>query len=92
MAHTESDQAYRAARRRVVRSLHPDRGGDTATFVAAMQAIEQRSAQSPGERPQVVATGHTRMRRGVKAGGRALRAARALLPRGWPGARRYIQL
>lgn len=80
-------RAWTLARHRAARTYHPDRGGDVATYLDALAAVDARfgfPAASDHEAPKVV--GASRRRR------RPLRAVRTRLPRWVPGARRYIQV
>jgi hypothetical protein len=47
----ERSAAHRAARRDVVRRLHPDRGGDPEEFRAALQRVDEQFAAPPATRP-----------------------------------------
>lgn len=82
----------RAQRRELLRHHHPDLGGDPAEFVAVMAAIDRLgSSRGPGRdasptRGVATATWGRRRRR------RVLSTTRAVLPRRFPGARRYGHL
>ncbi|WP_018157439.1 hypothetical protein [Demetria terragena] len=94
---TESDLAAqrRAAERAAARRLHPDVGGDADQYVAEMKRIAQQFGDSAGGEPVVTAEGFVRSRhvaRIRRAARRTARGARAAVPSGWPGARKYGQL
>lgn len=90
--------ASAAARRAVARRLHPDLGGDPQEYVAAMAALDRRYPREPhGEHHtadgvvNVVARHRIRSAMGVTAR-KTVACVRGVLPRGWPGARRYGRL
>lgn len=101
-------QQWRSARRAVLRAHHPDRGGDPDRMRSELDLVDRRFGVRPGAttwddvssgassvdlRPpgrwQPVARGLRRARVAVRRG---TRTARARLPSGWPGHRRYIDL
>lgn len=88
----------RSARRAVIRSLHPDRGGDPDELIEALRALDPSLDRVPGLAPVNDAANRvtvtfavtTSRRRTAAWRGRALvRQARSRLPRRWPGALRY---
>ncbi|MDQ2851379.1 MAG: hypothetical protein M3Y49_11715 [Actinomycetota bacterium] len=94
---------YVAAQRAVARRLHPDLGGDPQQYVAAMAALdgEYRDRQHAGvptsgpytTRGVVQVVARHRVRSTLRVTARqAVACVRGVLPRGWPGARRYAQL
>ncbi len=94
MGDQEAARRWRAERRRILRELHPDRGGDPDAYLAAVSAIGARcggvsaaAAASPSTWGSATATQILRHR-----WRRTLTSARVRIPRGWPGARRYAQL
>ncbi|GAC67136.1 hypothetical protein [Gordonia soli] len=84
----DADREYRDARRRVARTLHPDRGGDPAAFHAALEEIERthRGAgrPTPVTSHDVVFVRRRPVRRRVLA---LMRSAQQRI-----GRRRYIDL
>ncbi|GAB3659758.1 hypothetical protein GCM10027596_17550 [Nocardioides korecus] len=93
-------QQWRADRRAVLLAHHPDRGGDPARMQDELARVDQRYAdREVGAAAQValdppgpwqpVARGLRRARGAVR---RSARGARARLPPGWPGHRRYLDL
>lgn len=85
--------AWQGARRAAARRHHPDLGGDTDTYLAALAEVDRRFAAAPTTSP----SGRwVRIRRAMNRQRRRsrtrVRAVRARLPRGMPGARRYIDL
>ncbi|MBO1768336.1 hypothetical protein [Allobranchiibius sp. GilTou38] len=89
---------HAAARRAVARRLHPDLGGDSQEYVAAMAELDHRlgvTAAAPhaagqGPVPDIVRHGRLSSVRGNTR--RAARTMRRILPSGWPGSRRYGRL
>jgi len=95
----EQAAARRRARRVVARLHHPDRGGDGATYRAALAEVDRRfgigvTAAPSGEPPLIGgrAPRRSRGRRLARTLRRAVRGARARLPRWAPGARRWVDL
>ena len=92
------DAAWRAARRRVARELHPDLGGDADAYLAALAEVDaahgRRADGSPAAPPVTVLVSRRRKAlRVVLRGARdASRVVRRRLPPGTPGARRYSDL
>lgn len=91
--------AHAAARRAVARRLHPDLGGDPQEYLAAMERVDRQfgTTSSGGLRQAASAPPYVVRRSSslssVQKGTRgAVRAIRGVLPRGWPGARRYGRL
>lgn len=86
---------WEAERRRVARRHHPDLGGDTASYLAALAEVDRRfGAMDPGVELHTdlwtrVRRDLTRRRRGTRA---RVRKLRQRLPRGVPGSRRYFEL
>lgn len=87
--------ARRAAERATARRLHPDLGGDPEEYIAAMNRLAEKYDAPPKSQDGgsfegfVHARRWSRLRRRVR---RATRGARAAVPSGWPGARKYGQL
>ena len=88
---------WRSERRSVVLAHHPDRGGDPGRLQGELDLVDERfrvrdqvvvDLVAPG-RLQPLARALRRSSRGVVRG---TRRARARLPRGWPGHRRYLDL
>ncbi|WP_191563797.1 hypothetical protein [Janibacter melonis] len=71
---------WRRDRRAALRAHHPDLGGDADSLRAALAEVDRRHTPTPAPR--------SRRRRAR----RLVRALRGRLPRGWPGARRYLDL
>lgn len=94
MVDQESARRWRAERRRILREMHPDRGGDPDAYLAAVAAIGTRGgggrvAETTASSPLVCATMPQVLRRHWR---RTLMSARVRIPRRWPGARRYARL
>lgn len=97
-----SHAAWRSERRRVVKALHPDVGGDPETYLQTMREVDQRHGIAPSQatdppaaRPRRSSIAHRLGRARHTARRRSKRAVqnvRARLPRGVPGSRRYIDL
>ena len=100
-------QQWRSARRAVLRAHHPDRGGDPDRMRSELDLVDQRFGVVAGATPPVGDTAHPQVdlrppgrwqpvARGLRRAGvvvrRGTRTARARLPTGWPGHRRYIDL
>ncbi|MFC5382679.1 hypothetical protein [Aquipuribacter nitratireducens] len=85
--------SWRAERRAVARTHHPDRGGDVDAYLAALAEVDARHGRLTTAGPP---PGRPRARRGTGAlrrrARRGVRRARSLLPRGVPGARRWASL
>lgn len=82
----------RAEQRRIARECHPDAGGDPQDFVARMARLTELSRPTELTQPHARPSATRRRfvtRRRVRS---AVRALRGRLPRGVPGARRYIDL
>ena len=65
-ASAQRDRTRVRARRRVVRELHPDRGGDPQSFIAALAAVDAAHGHSPGgagDAGVIVIVRHLRWRR-----------------------------
>ncbi|SIS22450.1 hypothetical protein [Williamsia sterculiae] len=78
-----ADRDLRAARRAVIRANHPDVGGDPATLRRELDRLASVGGQAvPGARPRAL-----RRRAAIR-----VRTLRAKLPRGCPGAKRYVDL
>lgn len=94
----EDEAAYRTARRRAARQHHPDVGGSTEEYLAALAEVDRRFGRAPDGRPLgpdvvVVTTLRRRALRVALRGARdASRAVRRRLPPGVPGSRRYGNL
>ncbi len=70
------DRGWVAARRAAVRALHPDRGGDSGAFIAALAAIDTMYGRLPsgGQHvPVTVIVRHPRWRRLTAVLNRAVR-------------------
>ncbi|MEJ5913045.1 hypothetical protein [Pseudokineococcus sp. 1T1Z-3] len=96
-AATDDDDAWRAARRRAARQHHPDLGGSTEAYMAALAEVDAafgRGAPTGGPRPVVVTTSlRRRLLRVTLRGARdASRSVRQRLPPGVPGSRRWGNL
>ena len=90
----ESARRWRAERRRILRELHPDRGGDPDAYLAAVSAPGARGGcgivvETTDSSPQVSATMPQILRRHWR---RTVMSAHVRIPRRWPGARRYARL
>ncbi|WP_043644310.1 hypothetical protein [Nocardioides alkalitolerans] len=91
----EDRAAYLRERRALVRTHHPDVGGDPAELQRRLALLDARYGVGPApaaEQQQftVVPTGPVgRLRRRAR---RARRAVRARIPRGVPGSRRYVRV
>lgn len=93
-------QQWRADRRAVLLAHHPDRGGDPDRMQDELEQLDRRYAdREVGPAGQVTLAAPSpfqpltrRLRRAGRAAGRSTRAARARLPAGWPGHRRYLDL
>lgn len=86
--------AWRRERRDVARRLHPDVGGTTEDYLAALREVDRRyglytEAALASSRLRMVLRRARRFRRRARG---LVRQARARLPRSVPGARRYINL
>ena len=59
------DRRWVAARRATVAALHPDRGGDPETFIAALAALDSAHGPCGGtlQAPLIVIRRHRRWRR-----------------------------
>jgi len=74
---------------------HPDLGGDPDEFIRLLNQVDARFGQHDGRRrpddsaPSALKRARYRLRRQRKAGASKIRSA---LPRGFPGARRSIEL
>ena len=67
------DQRWVAARRAAARALHPDRGGDPDTFIAALAALDTGGHRPGGhDVPLIVIVRHARWRRLLAAIRRAV--------------------
>ncbi len=90
----EAARRWRAERRRILRELHPDRGGDPAAYLAAVSAMGTRCGGSPAAAAASAPTrGSATMSQILRRHWRQkLTSAQVRLPRRWPGARRYAQL
>ncbi|CAN5816777.1 hypothetical protein BH20ACT6_BH20ACT6_19030 [soil metagenome] len=90
-------EQWAASRRRVARMHHPDLGGDADEFIRSLAQVDAqfgRAGTGGGSRlrtrpPSALKRARYRLRRRRRAGVRRLRSA---LPRGFPGARRSIEL
>jgi hypothetical protein len=70
------DRGWVAARRATVRALHPDRGGDSDAFIAALAALDSMYGHLPGvgqSVPVTVIVLHPRWRRFTAGLSRAMR-------------------
>ena len=93
-------QQWRADRRAVLLAHHPDRGGDPDRLQDELQRLDRRYAErevGPAGQVSLAAPGPwqpltRRLRRARSVASRSTRAARARLPAGWPGHRRYLDL
>ncbi len=85
---SERSKAHRA----VARRLHPDMGGDTREYVAAMARVDAHFKQATGAGDLHVVTRNRTLSSLTRRAGRAASTIRTRLPRGWPGARRYGRL
>jgi hypothetical protein len=90
---------WRRARRAVARRHHPDRGGDSATYLAELAEVDRRFgvglADAPPPCPSVRGPRVPRRsprRRLARTVRRVTRGVRARLPRWAPGARHWIDL
>lgn len=88
---------WRSERRSAVLAHHPDRGGDPGRLQGELDRLDERFGTR--DRPQVdlAAPGRLQpltrvLRRSSRGVRRGTRRARARLPRGWPGHRRYLEL
>ncbi|MFV0461256.1 MAG: hypothetical protein ACK5MT_21085 [Actinomycetales bacterium] len=81
-----------AARARVARRYHPDVGGDPDDFIAALAEVDDLYSRRARPKPGLATTVRRRIQAGRRTRRRAVRAVRSRLPRGLPGARRYIDL
>jgi hypothetical protein len=100
-ARDDTSEALARARRDVARRLHPDLGGDVAQYLAALADVDHRfgmDACGAAGRSTVGQTGG-RLRPLTRAASLTVRTARrsgrylrSRLPRGAPGARRWINL
>lgn len=91
----DSRAERRAAERAVARRLHPDLGGDPDEYLAAMERIAAQYDGPSSGGSATTMTGFSRTRRWNRVrrmARRATRDARAAVPSGWPGARKYGQL
>lgn len=89
----EAARRWRAERRRILRELHPDRGGDTEAYLAAMSAMPARCDEWAGVAVPSTTRASATMAQVLRRRWRqACAAARVRVPRSWPGARRYAQL
>lgn len=103
----DQGRSWRAERRSVARRHHPDLGGDLDTYLALVAEVDRRhgrrragttSDPTATTRFDVVTergfrvTWNRRTRRAVRRVRGAVRAARARLPAGAPGRRRYTTL
>ena len=92
-------------RRRVAAAHHPDRGGDTDTYLAALAAVDRafrvydpsvagRARPSAGreERVQVTRTWRGSRMRVARRTRRVVGVVRRRLPRAFPGARRSVDI
>ncbi|WP_299040098.1 hypothetical protein [uncultured Pseudokineococcus sp.] len=97
-APSDDEAAWRSARRRAARRHHPDVGGSTEAYLAALAEVDADFGRLPDGRPagpRVVVTTSLRRRvlRGALRGARdASRAVRRRIPPGVPGSRRYGNL
>ncbi|GAA4672023.1 hypothetical protein [Nocardioides nanhaiensis] len=88
----------RTRRRAVIKELHPDRGGDVSTFIAALAELD--AAGPPADRasgaslsaPVLVTTRPRSLRTLRRRSRSALAGIRRTIPRPWPGSRRYGHL
>ena len=101
-----SQDEWRRQRRLAARQHHPDVGGDTQVYLRVLAEVDARygrlalgdgagslvvpalAATRRAGRRSLVRRGRTLVRRGRTLA----RNFRAMLPRRWPGSRRYIQL
>lgn len=92
---------WRRERRRAARVHHPDVGGDLDEYLRVTSEIDARwglvdRATTPATTTTGVTGRATTLRRRVRGAGRGARrvgrAVRSQLPRGVPGARRWISL
>lgn len=85
----------RAQRRAVARAHHPDLGGNSADFAAAMSELERSGADRAPQHPSVEVHASVRapwLRRTVRHTRRAVRELRSRIPPSVPGSRRYFHL
>jgi len=74
----------RADRRALIKAHHPDRGGDPATFVEVLAALDRPTTPSRAGSVEARPSPSWRRRRR-----QVVRDLQQRLPRGVPGARRY---